>query len=67
MSVLQATCGMKAKLVEVLIITHTSAVHIQQWKWHTHKHTHTQKSYENLGGKGKKGAQLLIPFTEVFV
>lgn len=39
-SVLQATCVMKVKLVEVLIITYTSAVH-WQWKWHIH--THTQK------------------------
>lgn len=34
MSVLQVTCVVKVKLVEVLIITYIPAVH-QQWKWHT--------------------------------
>lgn len=51
MSVLQAACVMKDKLVEVLIITYTFAGH-QQWKWHTHAHTHThtytqRKPYKN--------------------
>lgn len=43
MSLLQATCVVKVKLVEVSIITYISAVH-HQWK----SHTHTRKTLQKL-------------------
>lgn len=42
MSLLQATCVMKVKLVEVSVITYISAVH-HQWKWYTHTRKTLQK------------------------